>query len=461
MELTVGLLVIGLAVLAILRRAEVRLTLLLTALALGAVAGHPEAIVGTFLTYFTREQFLVPIGCSLGFAYVLRQTECDRHLVHLLARPLERVRFLLVPGVVVVAALVNLPVVSQLSTAVLAGSVLVPILRAARVSPVTTGAALLLGSSIGGELLNPGAPELRTVSESAGCKTIDCVVHVWPLLLVQLAVATTLFWILSVRAEARHAKESEARGEAVPDGPAAFEVNVLKALVPMIPLAILFLTALPPALRLIDVPVRWLVDEDSYAAITDEARRNAAMQTSFDSRLIGAAMLLGSAVAALTEWRKAGQTAKTFFEGAGFAFTHIISLIVAASCFGKGVEMIGLAGVLGKTLKAYPLLLRPAAVAMPLGFAWLAGSGMASTQSLYGFFVAPAHSLGEDPVQVGAVVSLSAAAGRTMSPVAAVTLMCAALTGTDPLALVRRVALPLVAGILAVLVASVMLGMPR
>jgi hypothetical protein len=154
MELTVGLLVIGLAVLAVLRRAEVRLTLLLTALALGAIARHPEVIVGTFLTCFTREQFLVPIGCSLGFAYVLRQTECDRHLVHLLARPLKRVRFLLVPGVVVIAALVNVPVVSQLSTAVLAGSVLVPILRAARVSPVRSRPGITSASG-GGE--PPGA----------------------------------------------------------------------------------------------------------------------------------------------------------------------------------------------------------------------------------------------------------------------------------------------------------------
>jgi DcuC family C4-dicarboxylate transporter len=461
MELTVGLLVIGLAVFAILRRAEVRLTMILTALALGLIAGHPEAIVETFLSFFTSEQFLVPIGCCLGFAYVLRQTGCDRHLVHLLARPVERIRFLLIPGVVLIAAVVNVPVVSQLSTAVLAGSVLVPILRAAGVSPVTTGAALLLGSSVGGELVNPGAPELRTIGKEVPCRTIECVVHVWPLLLVQLAVATSLFWILSLRAEARHAKERETRGEQVPGGSAALDVNVFKAMVPLVPLAILFLTALPPALRVLDIPHPWLVNPDNFKDISDEAKRNAAMQASFDSRLIGAAMLVGSVVAALTDLRQAGQTAKVFFEGAGYAFTHIISLIVAASCFGKGVKVIGLAGVLGDVLKAHPLLLRPAAVLMPLGFAWLAGSGMASTQSLFGFFVGPARSLGEDPIQVGAVVSLSAAAGRTMSPVAAVTLMCAAMTGADPLALVRRVALPLLAGILAVLGASVMLGMPR
>jgi DcuC family C4-dicarboxylate transporter len=457
MVLPAGLLVIGIAVLAILRRAEVRLTLLLTALALGTLAGHPDVILQTFLTYFTREQFLVPIGCCLGFAYVLRQTQCDQHLVHLLARPLERVRFLLIPGAVVVAALVNVPVVSQLSTAVLTGSVLVPILRAARVSPVTTGAALLLGSSLGGELVNPGAPELRSVSESAGCRTIDCVQHTWPLLLVQLAVATSLFWVLSLRGELQYAKESAARGEEVPDGPESFAINPLKAMVPLVPLAILFLTALPH-LRAFEVPRHFLVDETAFTSIADEAKREVAVQASYDSRLIGAAMLVGSVVAALTSWRQAGQTAKVFFEGAGYAFTHIISLIVAATCFGKGVEMIGLAKVLGEVLRTQPVLLRPAAVLMPLGFAWLAGSGMASTQSLYKFFVGPARALGEDPVQVGAVVSLSAAAGRTMSPVAAVTLMCAELAGADPLALVRRVAVPLVVGTLAVLLASMVLA---
>jgi DcuC family C4-dicarboxylate transporter len=38
-----------------------------------------------------------------------------------------------------------------------------------------------------------------------------------------------------------------------------------------------------------------------------------------------------------------------------------------------------------------------------------------------------------------------------MSPVAAVVLMCAAFTGTNPLTLAKRVALPLLAGLTVVL----------
>jgi DcuC family C4-dicarboxylate transporter len=85
---------------------------------------------------------------------------------------------------------------------------------------------------------------------------------------------------------------------------------------------------------------------------------------------------------------------------------------------------------------------------------------MAATQSLFEFFVPPACSLHVDPVHVGAVVSVAAAAGRTMSPVAAVTLMCAALTGTTPFDLVRRSAIPLLAGMAAVVATAVLRASP-
>ncbi len=438
--LLLALLVVLAAVAAVLRGAEVRLTLLLAALALGGLAGKPLAILQTFLEYFTREQFLLPIGCCMGFAYVLRDTGCDQHLVHLLVRPLQRVRALLIPGVVLVGALVNVPIISQSSTAVAVGSVLVPVLFAARLSPTTAGAALALGSSIGGELLNPGAPELRSVAKVVGVPAIACVERVWPLLLVHLAVTVPLFWLLSLRAEA--AWRGERRQAELAD---TFRINPLKAFVPLIPLLLLFLTAVPPPFRLLEVPRHWLVAEG--------ARPDA-----FDSRLIGAAMLVGTVVGALTTPGKAGRAAKVFFEGAGFALTNITSLIVAAGCFAKGVEDAGLAAPLGRAIAGAPRLLMPLAALLPLGFAWVSGSGMASTEGLYRFYYDPATELGVDPLRVGAVVSLSAAAGRTLSPVAAVVLMAASLTGASPLALVRRMALPLLAGVTAVVAAAMALG---
>src|SRR5207237_7164991 len=105
---------------------------------------------------------VVPSGSAMVFAHCLRHTGCDRHLILLLSRPLLRVRPLLIPGAVLVPFVVNISVISQAGTAVAVGTVLVPLLRAARLSPLTIAAALALGSSLGGEQLNPGAPEVNT-----------------------------------------------------------------------------------------------------------------------------------------------------------------------------------------------------------------------------------------------------------------------------------------------------------
>jgi DcuC family C4-dicarboxylate transporter len=460
MTLILGAAVVVLAVVAVVRRVDVRLALFLAALTLGGLAGRPMAIVYKFLSTFADEKFLVPIGTAMGFAYVLRHTGCDRHLVHLLVRPLQYVRGLLIPGTVVVGYLVNIPVVSQTSTAVTIGAVLVPLLQAARISPATTGAALLLGSSLGGELLNPGAPELRTVvKETADAARRlqlpgveptgrDCVAHVLPLGVIQLGVVTAAFWVLSLRAEARYRKQrdSQAEAEETPSDAVSFRVNPLRAAVPMVPLVLLFLTG--PPFEVLHVPRGWLVDRPDDPA--DLAR--------FDSRLVGAAMLVGTAVATLTAPRAIGGVVAAFCEGAGYAFQHIISLIVSAACFGEGIKQIGLARLIGKVIEARPGLLLPGAGALPLGFSLLCGSGMAATQALFGFFAEPALQLGLSPVHVGAVVSIAAAAGRTMSPVAAVTLMCAAMTQTDPVTLARRVAGPLLLSTTVVVVVAMLLA---
>src|SRR5690349_20096012 len=108
-----GLLVIAAAVYAVVRRVDVRLALLVAAFALGAIAGDVWTILQTLLSTLGNERFLQPICSAMGFAYVLRHTGCDQHLVQLLVRPLRRVRVFLIPGTVLVGFLVNVPVVSQ------------------------------------------------------------------------------------------------------------------------------------------------------------------------------------------------------------------------------------------------------------------------------------------------------------------------------------------------------------
>ena len=474
MDLTafLAVLVIGLAVAGVLRGLDVRLVLFVAALALGGLAGDVAPVVREFLATFSSEKFVVPICSAMGFAYVLKHTGCDRDLVRVLIAPVRRVRFLIVPGVVLVGFMVNVPVISQTSTAVCLGTVAVPVMRAAGFSPVAIGSALLLGASVGGELLNPGAPELLTVSAKTGVPTQGMWRPILPLVLPVLAVSTLVMWGMTAWAERREfsrdaersagadALRSASRLNGASTGEAEVSrINPLKAIVPLVPLVLLFLAG--PPLDLLAVGQRWLVNRppDAPAAAVGGAAGAAAFETKRDplssSRLIGLAMLVGVGVAAVVSPRDARGCGRAFFEGAGYGFTHIISLIVTANCFGKGIEQVGLARHLGDLIAANPGLLHPLAGAVPAAFAFVCGSGMASTQSLYGFFHGPAVALNEDPIAVGAMVSVGSAAGRTMSPVAAVALMCATLTGAKPFDLVKRVGPPLVAGLATAIVLRV------
>ena len=443
-----GVVVIAVAVTGVLYGIDVRLVLLLAALTLGAIGGDIPLITRTFFATFSNEKFVVPICSAMGFAYVLKYTGCDEHLIRLLIEPVRRVRFLMVPGVVLIGFIVNIPVISQTSTAVCLGTVVVPLMRAAGFTPITIASALVLGCSVGGELLNPGAPELLTISDTVfkatqeRISTRSMVGEILPVVLPVLGVSMLVHWGLCLRASSTPLASGEVGPEArekesplpQPSPPGQREqnssrVNLLRALVPLVPLALLFTSG--PPFNLFALPMEWVSDDGKMAS----------------SRLIGLAMLIGVGVAALAVPSRAKGCMKSFFEGAGYGFTTIISLIVTANCFGKGIAAVGLAEHLGTFIEETPQLLHPLAGLVPASFGFVCGSGMASTQSLYQFFYEPSVTLNADPVRVGAMVSVGSAIGRTMSPVAAVVLMCATLTGAKPFEIVKRVSVPLLAGL--------------
>jgi DcuC family C4-dicarboxylate transporter len=458
MVLAIGLLTLIVAGFAVARKYEVRWVLIASALLIATISGVQDSIVKHDLTFLisawmrivrvfvstlSNEKFVVPICTAMGFAYVLRQTECDQHLIRLLIRPFRRVRTLLVSATVLIGFLVNIPLVSQTSTAVAVGTVLVPLLRASGVPTVTIASALALGTSLGGELLNPAAPELLSVArilqrDLPEATSRDCVVQVHQLIWWHLAVVTGVFWFCSWRSERGLATSSDL----IVALQTAQAIRWDKALIPFVPLLVLFLTS--PATGIIEVPVDWLTGPKD--------------RETFDSRLIGAAMIFGSSIAALTMPRALGQSTAAFFEGTGYGLTHIIGLIVAASCFGEGIKFLGVHILIGELVERAPAALIPLAIFVPMLFALLSGSGMAATQSLFEFYVPAIEVTGADPFRVGAFVSIGAAAGRTMSPVAAVVLMSTRMANAEPLQVTRRLVGPLVTGLLALILVAWLTG---
>lgn len=408
------------------RRLDVRLALLLGAVPLFAANGGMAEMLGKMAEEMANPATVVPIGSALGFAYVLRLTECDREMVRLLLRPLNRLPMLLIPGGVVAGYLVNTTVVSQSGTAAVLGPILIPLLRAGGLAPATAGAVLLLGSSMGGELFNPGAVEMRKLADLTGLGGEALVRRQAPLNFLACGTALLVFWILARRQRPPSDAPDQQTASTADESP----INLFKAVVPIVPLVLLFIDTA-------------LVESSPLVAFTGATK-------------ILSAILVGVVLAGMAAARTAPRLAASFFEGAGYAYTHVISLIVTASTFAEGVRRSGLIELLVRTLANQPAIAPFATVLIPWGLGVVSGSGIAPAIAIMEFFVPAAESLGLDPVQLGALASLGAHFGRTMSPAAAVVAMSSRLADAPSGALIRQVAVPLLVGMAAMIAGAIL-----
>src|SRR5205809_572479 len=91
------------------------------------------------------------------------------------------------------AFLVNVAFPSQTGTAAAVGPILVPLMAASGVGPELAGAALVLGASFGGDLLNPGAQDVQAVAAVTRLPAAAISARVVPAGLVGVLVATVVF----------------------------------------------------------------------------------------------------------------------------------------------------------------------------------------------------------------------------------------------------------------------------
>jgi C4-dicarboxylate transporter, DcuC family len=426
--LIVALLIVALAVVLMVRRVDVRLVLLGAGLAMATLAGRPLAVADTFARAMVATM-VAPICASMGFAAVLAITGCDRHLVRLLLLPLRRARWAVLPGGIATAYLVNLAVPSQSSAAAMLGPILLPLMVAAGARRDVAGAALVLGSSFGGDLLNPGAQDVQALAGVTGLPAADLSARVIPAGLCGVAVAAVTFPLLNRRGPADEGAgpvvAPSGEDDASPNGP----LRPIKAMIPLIPVALLLLAHAGWA------PTAWLL----RVPPGDDGRAMAGALP------VVRAMLVGVLAAAVASCRDLPRLADGLFRGMGAAYGNIIALTIAAQCFGAGVAAVGLGDALLHHAGGSRGGMSALAVAFPWGLATLSGSGSGPVLAFAQVCLVP---LGPRPgaATLGALTCLAAAFGRTMSPVSAVVVCGAGLVGVAPLAVVRRLLPALVLG---------------
>jgi DcuC family C4-dicarboxylate transporter len=315
---------------------------------------------------------------------------------------------------------------SQTSTAAALGPIMVPLLMASGYSAVVAGAALILGASFGGDLLNPGAQDVEAIAGAVRLSAPDLSARVIPASIAGAIVAAFVFAILN---RAGNGPQDEAAlVEPPPEDETPFRLNVAKAIVPLVPIALLLLGygGFPP--------LRWLVTPPPG----DEWKPLA------NALPVVRAMLIGALLAVFVAYSEIQKLTKSFFEGMGVAYGSIISLTITAQVFGAGIAAIGVAEALLAAARATGAL-----TLLSAGFPWalaaLSGSGSGPILAFAQTFLNQLEP-GPDTAKLAALSCFGGAFGRTMSPVSAVVVYTTGLVVVSPILLIRRFLPALLAG---------------
>ncbi|MBK9246700.1 MAG: C4-dicarboxylate transporter DcuC [Ignavibacteria bacterium] len=417
--------ILALAVYFVVRGADVRLVLFTAGLALASLVFKPLIIFDTFQRVMGDGKIIGPICSAMGYAFVLRATRCDREMVRLLIKPVQQVQWLLVPAGCVVGFLTNMAITSQTAAAAAVGPILMPIMLAARIHPVIAGATLVLGCSGGGNLFNPGEPDIVAIQSATQAPLADVLGAAYQPEMICFGVAVLAFTMF-----AAFFKPSEAYTfQEVDDRELAKPINILKAILPPMPVVVLLLSQ--PKFHLFPALLTYYPDGLPVPHI----------------------MLFFTIVILLINYKEVSALTKSFFEGLGYAYIHVISLIISASCLIAGMEAVGLIQVLVKVVSNFDLTAQTISGSMTWLLAVLSGSGTAPSVSFSKAVLPELAKINpQGAVDLGIIGAIGATFGRTMSPVAAIVIFTTTLVDAKPLSIIKRTAPALVIGFLALLI---------
>lgn len=404
---------------AIVRRAEVRLALLTGGLVMAVLSLNPQAFSEAFMKSMTTAGLISVILPVMGFAAVMELTGCNAHLVKMLTDPLLKVRAVLVPGAMLVTFVINTAISSAAGCTAAVGVILIPAMMAAGIHPAMAAAAVFAGTW--GSVFSPGSPHPAMIAKIANVSVIDVILaHKTASIAAALVVAALLF------AEAKLFKQDkdwtpEKAGVdvsklALAKRPIIHSVNVLMALIPMVPLALLLLT----------VPQFGITTKLLPKGLT-----------------VLESMIIGSLLGMLVTWSSPTKVITEFFDGMGRAYSFVIGIIIAAGVFIGGLEAAGV-------IKSFLEVLKEAKSAVPfLGtfgpflLAVLGGSGDAAAIAFNTAVTPHAAQFGITSINLGNLAWVGGSLGRSMSPVAAACIIGAGFAGVSPFELAKRNAVPM------------------
>jgi DcuC family C4-dicarboxylate transporter len=281
------------------------------------------------------------------------------------------------------------------------GSILIPILLAAGVHPATAAACVWAGTF--GNMLNPGFGQVAVIAEVTKASNIEIVAnHFYPTIIAVVTGAISIFAVAHLL--------KEHKGYVLPGGMQIaddFKVHPVKAIVPLIPLALLMLG------KFGNVPV-------------------------LNQLAISHCMIIGCFCAFLITRFSPQKISKEFWHGVGDAFGHIFGIIICALVFVSGLRALGAIDAMTAMMGQLPEFARASSAIGPFILAVLSGSGDAAGVAFNRAVTPEAVKFGISALDMGSMAALAGALGRTMSPLAGGMIICCAFAGCSPIDAAKR-----------------------
>lgn len=412
MFLIIGALVVLGVIWLLLKRHESRMVLIAAGILMCIIAGKPMASLDAFAKSMTNAGLITSVCSCMGFAWCMKYTGCDKHLVVAIGKVLKKLGFLLIPGATLATFVVNIAIPSAAGCSAAVGVIFIPIMMAAGIHPAMAAAAVKSGTY--GSMLNPGLVHNGVIAKLAGVQITDVIGNHMLATVVGVLIAAAVLTVIAVVL-----KENKgyvpAEGAVIDDE--GFDINPLYALMPLMPVIILLLgsTNTVPVLKM-GVPH---------------------------------AMVIGAILSLAVTRKNPVELTKSFFNGMGDAYANIIGIIISVGVFVAGLNALGLIKALIAWMLNSTGIVKIAATFGPFLLALISGSGDAATVAFNEAVTPHAVEFGISTMNMGSIAALGGTLGRTISPIAGATIICAGIAGVDPMEVCKRNALGIVAALVA------------
>ena len=410
MFLIIGALIVVGVIYLLLKRHESRMVLIAAGILMCIIAGKPMAALDAFAKSMTNAGLITSVCSCMGFAWCMKYTGCDKHLVVAIGKVLKKMGFLLIPGATLATFVVNIAIPSAAGCSAAVGVIFIPILMAAGVHPAMAAAAVKSGTY--GSMLNPGLVHNGVIAKLAGTQITDVIGNHMMATVAGVIVAAVVLTVIAIVLKENKGYVPE--GSVVDDD--SFSVNAIYAIMPLVPVIILLLgsTKVVPVLKM-GVPQ---------------------------------AMIIGAILALAATRKSPVELTKSFFDGMGDAYANIIGIIISVGVFVAGLKALGLIKALIAWMLNSTGIVKIAATFGPFLLALISGSGDAATVAFNEAVTPHAAEFGISTMNMGSIAALGGTLGRTISPIAGANIICAGIAGVDPMEVCKRNALGIVCALL-------------